>query len=260
MIKGDGMGRRVAAWMVGLFCAVGASAAWAEEPAFDLNAALRMSCGDLVEAVNRGIEAGSGDASLLASTMFERGHCVKKDPQRAAVQLQLSAAKGNHRAAGRLAMKFALGDGVKQSYATAGAWSSGNGMSSAPLTKADYSQGYAFAVVHQAFRNAHFPAEAVEMQIEADLSVEFNTLKPNEPIVLITSKRGRTVAVGSRISRDYGREFEQIMRDKLAAAVRELPAPQPDLLVEAVYKSSMSYNWHDRGEINSIESRLKGLL
>lgn len=240
-------------------CAVLASLpAMAQESGkgFDTYEVLKLGCDGIVPAVNTGIAEGYLNASLLAAELFDGGMCVGKDPARAAEVLDDAARKGSNVAAQRLALKFALGDGVPQSYAMAGAWFLGKAQGTTALTKEDYSRGYASAIVALAMRNVHFPRAAAYVGAGADLAVALNPLKPLEAAIDVTSKRSRAVATGSMVSRDYGKVYERMLREKIEEAVAKLPPPKTDLLVDAVVKRDISFHFTDRGTMELVEERV----
>jgi hypothetical protein len=232
--------------------------ALAQQPGkgFDTYEVLKLSCDGIVQAVNTGIAEGHLNASLLAAELFDGGTCVGKDPARAAGVLDDAARKGSTVAAQRLALKFALGDGVPQSYAMAGAWFLGKAQGTAPLTTQDYSRGYASAIVALAMRNAQFPRSAAEVGAGADLAVALNPLKPLEAEIKVTSRRSRALATGSMVSRDYGKVYERMLRGKIEEAVAKLPPPKTELLVDAVVKRNLSFHFTDRGTMEMVEDRI----
>jgi hypothetical protein len=223
---------------------------------FDIYEVLKLSCDGMVPAVNTGVAEGHLSASLLAAEMFDGGLCVGKDPARAAEVLDDAARKGSPVAAQRLALKFALGDGVPQSYAMAGAWFMGKAQGSAPLTTEDYSRGYAAAIVTLAMRNVQFPRSAAEVGAGADLAVALNPLKPLEAEIAVTSRRSRAPATGSMVSRDYGKVYERMLRGKIEEAVAKLPPPKTELLVDAVVKRDISFHFTDRGTMERVEMQI----
>jgi hypothetical protein len=223
---------------------------------FDTYEVLKLGCDGIIPAVNTGMEQGYLNAFLLAAELFDGGLCLGKNPERAAGLLDSAARKGSSVAEQRLALKFALGEGVPQSYAMAGAWFFGKGQGTAALTKEDYSRGYAAAIVSLAMRNVYVPRAAAEVGAGADLAVELNPLRPLDAAIAVTSRRGRAVALGSTISRDYGKVYERALREKIEEAVSRLPAPQGDLLVDVNVKREIAFNFSDRGTMELVEERI----
>lgn len=223
---------------------------------FDTYEVLKRGCDGIVPAVNKGIADGFLDASLLAAELFDGGMCVGKDPVRAAEVLDDAARKGSKVAEKRLALKFALGDGVSQSYAMAGAWFFGKGQGNAPLTREDYSRGYAAAILGLAIRHAQFPHAAAEVGAGADLAVALNPLKPLEAAITVTSKRSRTVASGSAITHDFGRNYGRMLREKIGEAVAQLPPPKKELLIDAVVEREISFRFSTSGTMELVEDQI----
>lgn len=223
---------------------------------FDTYEVIKLGCDGVVPAVNKGIADGFLNASLLAAELFDGGMCVGKDPVRAAELLADAARKGSKVAEKRLALKFALGDGVSQSYAMAGAWFFGKGQSNAPLTREDYSRGYAAAILGLAVRNAQFPHAAAEVGAGADLAVALNPLKPLEAAITVTSNRSRTAARGSTITHDYGKNYGLMLREKIGEAVAQLPPPKKELLIDAVVEREVSFHFSTSGTMELVEDRL----
>lgn len=236
-----------------------APAASASVEGFDGYKVLKQSCDEQAVSLQEGMKAGVVEAFLLAASLFELGGCLKQSEARANELLQEAARKGSGVAMRRLAVKFAFGIGVPQSYATAGAWYNGKAFSGDALTKQDYSIGYACGIADHAMQNVLMPAEAYWNLAEADLKIVVPAIDPRKSDVAVTSKRSRVVVVGSRIARNYGRDYEAEYHARIDEALKKAAPPNPALLVEASCERELSFNLvYDTPDIELARRRAVG--
>lgn len=245
-------------WAQGTTAAPPVSAA-AAAGGFDGYKVLKQPCEEQAASLQEAMKAGVVEAYLLAASLFELGGCLKQSDARANELLQQAARMGSNVAVRRLAVKFAFGIGVPQSYATAGAWFNGKAFSSAALTKEDYSTGYACGIAERAMQNVSMPAEAFWNLAEADLKIVVPSIEPRKAEVVVTSKRSRVVVVGSRIARNYGLDYEDELRSRIDEAVKQAAPPNPELLVATPCVREMSFNFvYDTAAIELARQRAVG--
>lgn len=231
----------------------------ASASSFDGYKVLKQPCDMQAASLQEAMKAGVVEAYLLAASLFELGGCLKQSDARANELLQEAARLGSTVATRRLAVKFAFGVGVPQSYATAGAWINGKGFSGGALTKEDYSLGYACGILDRAMQNVSMPTEAFWNLAEADLKITVPAFDPRKAEVVVTSKRSRVVVVGSRIARNYGLDYEEEFRARIDEAVKQAVAPNPALLVETDCRTEVSFNFvYDTAAIELARQRAVG--
>jgi hypothetical protein len=102
-----------------------------------------LDCQAANRKLTEGIEAGSAEAMYTTAQMMARRVCFTRDLAAAANLLGRAAAKGHGAAMRDLAYAHALGEGVPQDYAVAGAWLRKAGIDQQPQMD-DYTFGHAW--------------------------------------------------------------------------------------------------------------------
>jgi len=183
-------------------------------------------CPALMAALNADLVAGGAEAHRRAADLYEQGRCLPPNETQAMSHLIKAARQGDAAAARRVALRFARGRGVPQSYATAGAWLAGKGVSDEPLEPWDYSIGYAHAVAGAALDAVLYPVEAIAPDTELTLVLEVQAQQPQAAVLRLTGERSAA---------------KEALRSQLAAAfqvavlraVERLQPVEPSLLVPA---------------------------
>ena len=137
-------------------------------------------CAAVLADLNAQLAGRKPDALLRAADELEAGRCVAHDEAKANGFLMEAARAGNRQAALRLASKFGRGRGVPQSYANAGAWVGGKGLSDERLGPWDYSVGYAYTIVSEVLAGVHYPALGASTRGEWTFVVEIDATTPGQ--------------------------------------------------------------------------------
>lgn len=82
----------------------------------------QRSCESATDALNKGMANNEPKSFYLAGELFEYGVCLKTDPAKAASVYERAALLGDTDSARKLAVLYARGSGVQQSYKAAGRW------------------------------------------------------------------------------------------------------------------------------------------
>jgi hypothetical protein len=135
------------------------------------------ACPALLEQINRGLRVPQPEALRAAGGQFETGECVGTDAALASQFFGLAARLGDHAAARHLALMFGCGRGVVQSYANAGAWLAGKGLSDEAIEPWDYSVGRAYTLIALALEQVQFSADAWPPGLEVGLVLEVDALQ-----------------------------------------------------------------------------------
>lgn len=108
----------------GVLAAVFAAAAGASAGALDTPfAAIRAgSCEQLGAWVNERDQGGQSARDAMAAVMYTEGYCVEAQPERALAFYQAALGEPDVGAASAIGLRYALGDGLPQSYRKAGIW------------------------------------------------------------------------------------------------------------------------------------------
>jgi hypothetical protein len=149
----------------------------------------RAECPAMIERLQRGFTERSAEAYLQAARLYELGECLPRSEPKAAEFLDQAARLGSALAARQLAVRFARGRGVPQSYLLAGAWLAGKGVSEEQLGPWDYSIGYAHAVASAVLDSVLWPVAAFGPKAEVWLVVEVNALNPRAVSLRLTGER-----------------------------------------------------------------------
>ena len=192
----------------------------------DVQANVSVECTALLEGVNRGMAERKPDAFVAAASFYESGRCVGRSDPRAVELLGQAARMGSGAGVRRLSRRFALGNGVPQSYANAGAWLTGKGATNEALQPWDYSIGYAYAVLSQVLSRVQFPAGELREASEASFVVEIDAQHPRQVNLRPTA------ANAASHPKVYG-ALRAALNEPLAAVLASLTPPDPALLTAA---------------------------
>jgi TPR repeat protein len=191
-----------------------------------------LDCQAANRKLTEGIEAGSAEAAFTTAQMMARRVCFTRDLPAVADLLGRAAAKGHRPAMQDLAYAHALGEGVPQDYAVAGAWLRKVGIEPhSPMD--DYTLGYAWAkgmlVRRYSGQTTPFWNE-FEHRIRARLTVD-----TRQPAPTFTLERVGEVPPGAED--EARRVFASVHRDMNEALRRgaaKLPAPKTERLSAGV--------------------------
>jgi TPR repeat protein len=242
----DGTGATIAKIAVSLLLTAGAASASAQALQRDPAAAADAQCTELLNALNRELAGRRADAFLAAANLYESGQCVGRNETRAVEFLGQAARAGNALAVRRLSRRFALGQGVPQSYANAGAWMAGKGASNEPLQAWDYSIGYAFAVLSEVLATVQYPVSAMKAPVDAAFVLEVNAARGGQvtlkPTAADAASRGELYAA-----------LGNVLSARAAEVIKLLPRPDPSLLVNARVAMPMALRLRAEGALDVLE-------
>lgn len=206
-------------------------------------------CARTLDDLNAGLRDRRVEALLAAATLQETGRCVARDDAKAAQYLGEAARGGSRAAALRLARKFGRGAGVKQSYANAGAWITGKGLSEERIDAWDYSIGYAYTVTSELLSGVNYPPLAAGQPAEISFVIEIDAVRPMRLAFRATS----TPVDGSP---ELLAAVERAFSARLAEALKWLPAPDPKWLVAARVAVPVSIRYDSSSEVAAFEDEL----
>ncbi len=212
----------------------------------DPAAAPSAQCVELLEALNRELAARRPEAFLRASNYHESGQCVERSDARALEFLAQAARAGSALAVRRLSRRFALGQGVPQSYSNAGAWLAGKGASNEPLLAWDYSIGYAFAVLSEVLASVQYPTGAMRGPLEAAFVLEVDALRARQ-----ISLRPTTEDAAARA--DLYAALAAAVNARVPEVVKALAPPDPKLLVNARVAVPVGLRYKGEGALDVLE-------
>ena len=231
-----------AAW---LLCGA-AELAWGQPVKREPGAAPDAQCTEILAALNRDLVARRAEAFLAASNFYESGQCVAQSDARALEFLAQAARGGSAQGVRRLARRFALGQGVQQSYSNAGAWLAGKGASSEPLQPWDYSIGYAYAVLSEVLASVQYPAGALRGASEAAFVLEVDALRARQINL-------KPTAEGADGQTELYSTLAAAFNARLPDVVKALPSPDPKLLVNARVAMPVALRFKSAGAIDVLE-------
>ena len=223
------------------------SGAHAQSNASTSNPPSAATCKATIEALNRGLlDTKRVEAFLAAARFHETGYCVQRSEAKAVEYLGHAARAGSALGARRLAGKFARGQGVPQSYATAGAWLAGKGTTKEPLVAWDYSIGYAYAVLSEVLATVRYPVEVLKPPIEAAFVVEIDAL-------LVRNVGLRPTAEDAASRPELYAALQASFNDRLPEALKSLPPPESKFLVHASVAVPMSLRVSEKAALDVLE-------
>lgn len=206
----------------------------------------RSPCERTLGAVNAGLAERRPDALLAAAEFLDEGRCMSRDEARAAQYLKEAARAGHRGATLRLARKFGRGSGVPQSYANAGAWVSGKGLSDEAIESWDYAVGYAYTVLGEVLAGVDYPSRSPGPPAELSFVVELDALKPERIVYRRTSP-------AAAYSAALDTALERALARRLAEVLKWLPAPDRRLLVAARVTIPVSLRYDAANELSAFE-------
>jgi TPR repeat protein len=223
-----------------------AAAAWGQGVKRDPGTVASAQCTELLDALNRELAARRAEAFLRASNLHESGQCVERSDARSLEFLAQAARAGSALAVRRLSRRFALGQGVPQSYSNAGAWLAGKGASNEPLLPWDYSIGYAYAVLSEVLASVQYPAGDLRGASEAAFVLEVNALRARQISLKATAEGANTQA-------ELYSTLAAAFNARIADVVKALPSPDPQLLVNARVAMPVALRFKGAGAIDVLE-------
>ena len=203
-------------------------------------------CTEVLAALNRDLATRRADAFLAASGYYESGDCVGRSDARALEFLAQAARSGSAQAVRRLSRRFALGQGVPQSYSNAGAWLAGKGASNEALVSWDYSIGYAFAVLSEVLATVNYPAGALRGATEAAFVLEIDALRAGQIHL-------RPTAEGADPQAELYAALAAAFNARLPDVVKALTPPDPQLVVTARVAMPVALRFKGAGAIDVLE-------
>jgi hypothetical protein len=212
----------------------------------DAGAAADAQCTEVLAALNRDLAARRAEAFLVASNYYETGYCVGRSEARALEFLAQAARSGSPQGVRRMSRRFALGQGVPQSYSNAGAWLAGKGASNEELQPWDYSIGYAYAVLSEVLASVQYPAGALRGASEAAFVLELDALRPRQIGLKPTTDVAGTQA-------ELYSSIHAAFNARLPEVVKALPSPDPKLLVNARVAMPVALRFKGAGAIDVLE-------
>lgn len=223
-----------------------AELAWGQAVKRDPAAPADAYCTEMLAALNLALAARKVDAFLAASNLFETGQCVGRSEARSLEFLAQAARSGSALGVRRMARRFALGQGVSQSYSNAGAWLAGKGGSNEPLQPWDYSIGYAYAVLSEVLALVQYPAGDRYGASEAAFVLEVNALRARQISLKPTVE-------GADLQAELYAALAAAFNARLPEVVKTLPSPEPKLLVNARVAMPVALRFKGGGAIDVLE-------
>lgn len=229
-----------------LLLCIGAEPAWAQAVRRDPAAPADQYCTEVLASLNRDLAARKAEAFLAASTFHETGQCVERSDVRSLEFLAQAARSGSAQGVRRLSRRFALGQGVPQSYSNAGAWLAGKGASNEPLQPWDYSIGYAYAVLSEVLATVRFPAGDLRGATEATFVIEVDALRARQINLKPTVE-------GASPQTELYAAMAAAFNARAPDVVKALPSPDPKLLVNARVAIPVALRFKGGGKIDVLE-------
>lgn len=203
-------------------------------------------CESSLTALNKGLSERSAVALFEAAAVLDAGRCVKRDEAQAAQYLKEAAKRGNRQAALRLARKFGRGSGVPQSYANAGAWTAGKGVSDEPIEAWDFSIGFAYTLLSEVLAGVDFPALAAAGSKELHFVVEIDARQPAR----INFRRTSPAVAGSA---EQDAALAKAFDARLADVLKWMPPVDRELIVPARVSVPMSIRYDTPTELSVLD-------
>lgn len=228
-----------------LLCAA-ADLAWGQVVKRDPAAPADAYCNEVLASLNRDLAARKAEAFLAASTFYETGQCVGRSEARSLEFLAQAARSGSAQGVRRLSRRFALGQGVPQSYSNAGAWLAGKGASNEPLQAWDYSIGYAYAVLSEVLASVRYPAGDLRGASEAAFVLEVDAMRPRQINLKPTVE-------GADPRTELYAALAAAFNARAPEIVKALPPPDPKLLVNARVAMPVALRFKSGGAIDVLE-------
>jgi hypothetical protein len=186
-------------------------------------------CNAAVDTINDGMRAQEPRAFYIAGQLFQNGFCLAQNVPRSIRLYERGAQLGDRESARILALTYARGDGVTQSYREAGRWYAvmrGEAQPTAePAAEAFAAQDvlvttYIEAVKDLAFMSIVYPKDAVEKGVTGTVKVRFD---PRFARVTLLSSTDNTGVNGGLEPNRH--DFERALLKAYADAIRILAKP-----------------------------------
>lgn len=229
-----------------LWVGIAASGASGQTVQRDPALAPSAQCVELLGALNRELAARQPEALFRASNLHESGQCVERSDARALEFLAQAARSGSASAVRRMSRRFALGQGVPQSYSNAGAWLAGKGASNEPLQPWDYSIGYAFAVLSEVLSGVQYPLGLMQPPLEASFVLEVDALRVRQLSL-------RPTADDAVARADLYAALAAAMNARVPDVLKALAPPDPKLLVNARVAMVVGLRYKREGALDVLE-------
>ena len=220
--------------------------AWGQAVKRDPAAPADAQCTEILAALNRDLAVRKAEAFLAASDFYASGQCVGRSDARSLEFLAQAARSGSAQGVRRMSRRFALGQGVPQSYSNAGAWLAGKGASNEPLQDWDYSIGYAYAVLSEVLAAVQYPAGDLRGASEAAFVLEVNALRPRQISLKPTVE-------GADHQTELYVALAAAFNARLPEVVKALPSPDPKLLVNARVAMPVALRFKGAAGIDVLE-------
>lgn len=203
---------------------------------YDADKLSEQPCEKVLPLLDQGIAAGDRDALYTAGQFYDEGYCVGRDAARAVELWKKAQAAGHAKAAGPLALKLALGDGVGQDYAAAGALVRQAGLQpAADGSVDDYSLGYAYGWLQLMHKELQYTKQMQAANVRGTAEVRF---EPRSGEWKLAGYRRAAAAdgpgIGTRVDRARPVVAQALAQAAQTASAR-LPKPQLDRLGVATY-------------------------
>jgi len=241
----------------------------ADEPDYTLKAIGNLSCVQINDKINEGIAAGNAEAAYSSAQLLIRRICFRYDPKAYVVLLKKAVAQGHLLAKRDLGYAIGLGEGVPQSYAEAGELISmavregyGEQLRAAPPEKFHYTVGYARTLLRLATRDVNDLPKR-RWKHEHVVHVEIKMKTPGSEYTVLTHRVGAMPDGADDEARDAERLVRESAEESYRKALKKLPAPDKELLVEQSFvqpivmtiESSTSKRKRTAGEIDEYLPR-----
>lgn len=204
------------------------------------------ACRKEVTDLNAALAKRQIEALMAAATALESGRCVARDNRMAAEYLSEAARQGHRPAALRMARKFGRGGGLPQSYANAGAWLAGKGLSEERIEPWDYSVGYAYTVVSTLLSAVTYPPRDPSQPAEMGFVVAIDARQPKR----ITLRRASAATPATTA---WYEALERALQSRLPEVLTWLAPPDPGLVVAASVAIPVSLRYDSPTDLKVLE-------
>lgn len=179
----------------------------------------RNDCAATVAALRQGMADNEPDSFYLSGSLAETGTCAQADSVAAAKAYERAAFLGNRNAAEPLALLYAEGDGVQQSYPLAGRWYAIAALGGSPSAVPDAAPYEKPEAIARTYTRAVHDLASFELANRLKYPYPLGVRVRFDPRTGVATVVGRTPGAGPREVAD---------RDILASyaeAIRDLPKP-----------------------------------
>jgi hypothetical protein len=211
------------------------------------DATVSDACRKEVNELNAALATRRVEALMAAAAALESGRCVARDNGMAAEYLTEAARLGHRPAALRMARKFGRGGGLPQSYANAGAWLAGKGLSEERIEPWDYSVGYAYTVVSTLLSAVTYPPRDPSQPAEIGFVVGIDARQPKRVTLRRTSAETPATAA-------WYDAMERALQSRLPEVLTWLAPPDASLLVAASVSIPVSLRYDSPTDLKVLEN------